>query len=157
MPDSGRLRPCDEVTMLYDLDKEIDRSRFKRRAEQLARERRTVELNDHRRRSLAQNSYLHLILGFFATETGYTLDWVKREYFKRLVNGDLFRTERDGAFGRVEDLRSSRELTPEQMTAAIEKFRNWSSETAGIYIPSPNEEEFLRQIEIELNRQYQYI
>lgn len=143
--------------MLYDLDKEIDRSRFKRRAEQLARERRTVELNDHRRRSVRQNSYLHLILGFFATETGYTLDYVKREYFKRLVNGELFRVEREGAFGRVEDLRSSRELTSEQMTAAIEKFRNWSSETAGIYIPSPNEEEFLRQIEIELNRQYQYI
>lgn len=143
--------------MLYDLNSELDRSRFERRAAELMAQRRTVELTDHRPRSIAQNSYLHLLLGYFATETGYTLDFVKREYFKRLVNPELFRVKREGSFGEVEDLRSSRELTTSEMTLAIERFRNWSSQEAGIYLPAPNEEDFLRDIEKELNRVKRYL
>lgn len=139
--------------MLYDLRKPLDKSRFERRAAQLAKSGEvTVELTERKNRTLAQNAYLHLILGFFAMETGYTRDFVKQEYFKRLVNPELFIEERDGKLGKAEVLRSSRELTTGEMTTAIERFRNWSSQEAGIYIPSPNEEEFLREVEIELNK-----
>jgi hypothetical protein len=42
------------------------------------------------------------------------------------------------------------------MTTAIERFRNWSSAVAGIYLPSANEQEFLihiRQI-VEENKEF---
>lgn len=143
--------------MLYDLDNEMDRIRFRRRAEELEGGRKVVELTDRSKRTSAQNAYLHLILGYFAMETGYTLDFVKREYFKRLVNGEMFRKEVEGRWGKVEDLRSSRDLSTEEMSAAIDRFRNWSSQEAGIYLPAPNEEDFLRDIEKELNRVKRYL
>jgi hypothetical protein len=57
---------------------------------------------------------------------------------------------------RVEFLRSTAELTTAEMTTAIERFRNWSSAVAGIYLPSANEQEFLihcKQI-IEENKEF---
>lgn len=143
--------------MLYDLKNPLDRSRFERRAAALMKAETTAELTERKQRSTHQNSYLHLILGYFALETGYTLDYVKREYFKKLVNRDFFVREIDGALGRVEDIRSSRDLTKEEMSAAIERFRNWSSAEAGIYLPGTEEEEFLKQVEIELNKQNNWI
>ncbi|MEG0188851.1 MAG: hypothetical protein RR447_10895 [Algoriella sp.] len=39
---------------------------------------------------------------------------------------------------------------PVERQKAIEKFRDYSSVEAGIYLPSPDEKDFLLQIEIEL-------
>ena len=87
----------------------------------------------------------------FAMETGNTLEFVKREYFKRLVNPDLFVEHRyDKYLGEIEVLRSSRDLDTGDMTTAIERFRNWSASEADIYLPAPNEQEFLDSIEREM-------
>ena len=145
--------------MIYDLTNILDRERFQRRVKALLKEGGKVELTAHKgRRTLPQNAYLHLILGWFALETGNTLEFVKQEYFKRYINSELFsQTIEDKYLGKVEVLRSSKNLTTAEMTTAIERFRNWSASEAEIYLPSPNEQAFLDAIEIEMIRKKEFI
>lgn len=145
--------------MVYDLDNILDRERFKRRAAALVDEGGRVELTARKgKRTLSQNAYLHLILGWFAIETGNRIDFVKEKYFKMLVNSEIFaRYAEDKYLGKVEVLRSSRELTTAEMTTAIDRFRNWSSAEAGIYLPSPNEKAFLDAIDTEINRHREHL
>jgi hypothetical protein len=145
--------------MLYDLSKALDRERFKVRSNTLYKQGKTVELTvKHPKRSLPQNAYLHAVLSWFAIETGNTVEYVKQEYFKRLCNPDLFLSWRNDRFiGRVAVLRSSAELDTGQMTTAIERFRNWASQESGIYLPEPHEEDFMRTIQIEIERNKQYL
>lgn len=144
--------------MLYDLHNELHRNAFKARCNALYNKGGIVELTDRSRRTQAQNRYLHLILGWFAVEYGETVQYVKEEYFKRLVNADLFVTRRhDRWLGDVTVLRSTRELTTAEMSTAVDRFRDWSSREAGIYLPEANEEEMLRSMEVEVNRMSRYI
>lgn len=138
--------------MTYDLNNGYEREKFKRRVNALYERRAVVEFSEyHPRRTSAQNAYLHLLLGMFAMEAGNTLEFVKHEYFKRFVNRDLFVVHRNDRYiGEIEVLRSSRDLNTEEMTTAIERFRNWSASEAGIYLPAPNEREFLDSIEREM-------
>lgn len=145
--------------MTYDLTNILDKERFKRRCNQLYSAGEVVELTAKKmRRTIPQNKYLHLILGWFAIETGNTLGFVKQEYFKRLINPELFVVEIDDKYiGKAQILRSSRDLDTAEMTTAIERFRNWSSSEAGIYLPSPDEQAFLQAIEIEMLKNTEYI
>lgn len=145
--------------MIYDLDNILDRERFNRRVAALVKEGGRVELTARKgQRTLSQNAYLHLILGWFAIETGNRIDFVKEKYFKMLVNSEIFaRYAEDKYLGEVKVLRSSKELTTAEMTTAIDRFRNWSSAEAGIYLPSPNEKAFLDAIDTEINRHREHL
>lgn len=138
--------------MIYDLNIPIERERFKKRVNALFEHRKLVECTEYKpKRTSPQNRYLHLILGEFARQTGYTLEHIKVEYFKKLCNAELFvRHEHDKFAGDIEVIRSSRDLTTEEMTIAIDRFRNWSASEAEIYLPSPNEEGYLQEIERDL-------
>ena len=54
-------------------------------------------------------------------------------------------------------LRSSKELTTSEMTLSVDRFRNWSSSVAGIYLPSPNEEQMLLYARQELERNKEFL
>lgn len=141
--------------MLYDLSTDVGRSRFERKVKISLEKGALVEFVEKKPiASPPQKNYLHLILGYFALETGYSLDYVKRNYFKATCSPDIFVTEvNDGILGKkVKVLRSVNECTVEEMTTAIERFRNWSSEQAGIYLPEPHEDRFLNEIRFELNK-----
>lgn len=141
--------------MLYNLSTDLDRERFKCRCNALYKKGGIVELTERKpHRTLQQNRYLHLIIGWFAIEYGETLEFVKQEYFKRLCNKDVFcRRKVDPFRGDIEILRSTRDCDSGELTTAIERFRNWSSKECGIYLPSPDEREFLNDIEVRI-RQY---
>lgn len=145
--------------MIYNLSNDFDKQRFKTRCNALYKQGGVVDLTAKKeRRTIPQNAYLHLIIGWFAIETGNTLGFVKQEYFKRYINPDIFVVEiEDKHLGKVSVLRSSRDLTTAEMTTAIDRFRNWSSAEAGIYLPSPDEQAFLQSIEIEMLRQKEYL
>ena len=144
--------------MLYDLTNPLDRDRFKRRCNALFTKQGIVELTEKTQRSSQQNKYLHLLLGYLAMETGNELDYVKEIFYKRAANKELFVREKDDQIlGKVEYLRSSADLSKEEMTLSIDRFRNWSSQTAGIYLPTANEQEFLASIEYEMSRYKQWI
>ncbi len=88
-------------------------------------------------------------------QTGNTIEYVKREYFKRLCNPELFvRVEYDKLAKRdVEQLRSSRDLDTVDMTIAIERFRNWAASEAGIDLPDANDDKWIDFIEREMQHQ----
>lgn len=143
--------------MQYNLETPIDRERFLARCEYLLDKGSVVEMTERSFRSPNQNRYLHLCIGVVAMETGVTLEYAKSQYFKRLVNPDVFVVVKEDAFvGSVEALRSTTDLTKEEMSICLDKFKIWASSN-GIYIPNPGDESLLREIEIQMGRMKQYL
>ena len=143
--------------MQYNLATDLDQERFVNRANILLQRKAVIELTEKTFRSPNQNRYLHLLIGIVAMDTGVGLEYAKREYFKKLVNKDLFVIKKSDKFaGDIEDLRSSADLTIEEMTMAIDRFKRWGAEN-GFYMPSPGDEALLKQIEIEMGRMRMYL
>ena len=144
--------------MLYDLKSPLDRERFKRRCNALYKKEGIVELSEKTIRSNQSNKYLHTLLGFLAMETGNTLEYAKEVFYKMAANKDIFvRIKEDELLGKVEYLRSSATLSQEEFSTSIDRLRDWSSQVAGIYLPSPNEQEFLASIEVEMSKYSKWI
>ncbi len=126
--------------MLFDLSNDADRHKFHEYADKLNNSKARCELTEKKSRTLRQNAYLHVCLAYFASEFGHSLEEVKLDIFKRMCNPDLFKAVRTNSRGEnVEYLRSSASLDSEQLTVAIERFRNYSADIAGLYIPNPDE------------------
>lgn len=142
--------------MIYDLTDSHDEKRFSCRANKLIEKKRTVELKEITPRSLQQNNYLHLIIAAFAIETGYSVQCVKQNFFKMKCNENIFVQSVTGIFGTEIILRSSADLTKEEMTTAIDRFRNWSAQK-GYYLPEPDEKETLKKIAVEQSKIKQYL
>lgn len=145
--------------MIYDTSNPLDKANFMLRAKKLADSGKVIELTEKKpKRSLPQNKYLHVLLAYFGTQTGNTLDWVKQQYYKKLVNPDLFiREKEDKYLGNIKVLRSSADLDTSEFSLSVERFRNWASQEAGIYLPSSDEYIIIQQMEIEIERNKDYI
>lgn len=145
--------------MIYNTSNPLDKANFLLRAKKLAESGKVIELTEKKpRRSLPQNKYLHVLLAYFGTQTGNTLEWVKQQYYKKLVNPDLFiREKEDKYLGRIKVLRSSADLDTAEMSLSIERFRNWAAQEAGIYIPSADEAILIQQMEIEIERSKDFL
>lgn len=102
------------------------------------------------KRSLKQNSYLHLILGIFALETGYTLQESKTLY--KRVNAHLYSYEKNNQ----QFLRSSTELSEPEMSRSIEIFRAYASEH-DINLPLPNDDVALMYWQNEIEKRGKYV
>lgn len=143
---------------LYNLKSPYDRQKFKEACNRMVLNSEYVELKKKStQRSLAQNSYLHCLLGYFGSEFGLTIEEVKFDIFKRTCNLDIFQRERVNKRGqRIKYIRSSTELDKAEMTTAIERFRNYSSAQCGLYLPAPHEGEmlFFAQQQIEKNKEF---
>lgn len=145
--------------MIYDTSNPLDKANFLLRAKKLAESGKVIELTEKKpRRSLPQNMYLHVLLAYFGTQTGNTLEWVKQQYYKKLVNPDLFiREKEDKYLGKIKVLRSSADLDTSEFSLSIERFRNWASQEAGIYLPSADEYIIIQQMEIEIERNKEFL
>jgi histone deacetylase complex regulatory component SIN3 len=145
--------------MILDLSKDFDREKFRTYTEYLLKRGCVAEVKERKKqRSLAQNRYLHLILGYFASEFGYDLESVKYDIFKRAVNKDIFERPRTNKRGiSVTYVRSSSDLDTGELSTAIERFRNWSAMEAGLYIPSANEDEALLEAEKQVEMYTKYL
>ena len=143
--------------MTYDLSNIRQLDQFHYRTLNLIEKGAKVELRELTGRSKAQNSYLHLVLGVVAMDTGNTLAFTKDVYFKKLVNPDVFCVMKDDRImGKVQVLRSSRDLTIEEMSMCIDRFKRWAADN-GIYIPEPEDAERLKDIELEMGRMKYYL
>lgn len=146
--------------MFYDLSNELQAENFKKRCNALFRKKTIVDLTEKKpQRTRSQNAYLHAALGYFGLQLGYRMGEVKEWYFKDLCNPDLFvRMVEDRITGEMrKTLRSSSDLDTAEMTTAIERFRNWAADVAGVYIPSPEEHRLVEQMEIEVQRAKLYL
>lgn len=143
--------------MIYNLSMPLDRERFAARANAQLQKGSVVELTEKTLRTQRQNNYLHLLLGVIAMDVGVRLNVAKESYFKRLINADIFvRKVQDKFLGEREEIKSSRDLSIEEMNIAIDRLRKWGAEN-GYYLPSPEDESRLRDIEIEMGRMRQYL
>lgn len=145
--------------MWFNLKNVFELEKFREKVTELENKCAMVELKEKRGRSLNQNAYLHLLLSAFALQYGYTLDEVKTCYFKRIVNRDLFvRKKHDDLLGTDREyVISTAKLTKEELSEAIERFRNWASNVAGIYIPSSEEYIALLHIQHEVSNNQRYL
>lgn len=102
------------------------------------------------KRTLNQNSYLHLIIGAFAEHFGYTLAEGKEVY--KDINKDIYYYKKKQRFFK----RSSADLTVEEMAKSIDRFREAS---AGQDFPLPlaTDQKWLREIENEIERSKHYL
>ena len=133
--------------MNYDLSNPIELKTATARFDFLFAKQKRISLTEKRKkRTFRQNRYLHLLLGWFAVETGYTL--AEAKYIYKLQSKEIFVYSKKG----INFIRSSADLDTKKMTISIERFRNYSSTTAGIYLPEANETDFLNMIETELEK-----
>ena len=145
--------------MIYNLKNEFQLLNFKSKCEYYINKGVIVELKlKPESKTYPQLKYMHILLRYVACETGYDEDYIERNYFKIAANKDIFVQEiADRYTNKVcIALRSCATLTKEEMTTAIERFRNWASMTVGIYLPEPYEGQMLAEVEsmIEKNKEY---
>lgn len=145
--------------MIYDLSNESHRKKFSEQARTLLADEAVIEIKKKSfTRSLSQNAFLHLLLGYFATQYGCSRDEAKVDYYKRTCNRDLFERSRSNRFGaNVTYLRSSRDLTKEEMSLSIDRFRDWASANAGIYLPSADDHRMIVFAMSEVDRAKEYL
>lgn len=136
--------------MKYNLADPKDVVAARSRITYLVKKQAIIEVKEQRRgRSLAQNSYLHLLLGLFALETGYKLEEAKVIYKRH--NKDIYVYRR----GKEAFLKSSADLSVEDMTLSIDRFRHFAAEQ-GIDLPAAMTPEEMMSLEnlMEKNRRY---
>ena len=145
--------------MIFNLNNEYEIPKYKEYVNKLYEQKAIVEVKKKLpNRSTQQNRYFYLILSWFACETGYSVDEIKVDIFKRNCNKEIFERYRENKHGeKIKYLRSSSDLDTLEMTTAIDRFRNYASAQAGIYLPSPNESQFLTYIEQEIERNKEFI
>jgi hypothetical protein len=139
--------------MTYDLSNEYEVRKVLLRLNALIKKGVLVELKEQRPlRTLSQNNYLHLLLQVFAMEYGCSLDVAKVDYYKRLCNQDLFEVEKVNKQGEVvKDLRSSADLTTEEMAQSIDRFKRFAAE-GGIYLSDADRLHDLQRAKIAVER-----
>lgn len=145
--------------MIYDLKNPYEKEQFKNHYKKcLDNEYVVVLTRKFPKRTLKQNNYLHLLLSYFAAESGYSFDEAKVEYFKKTCNPDIFYREKVNKRGKlVRYLRSSSELKVDEMSLAIHRFRLWSEYEGGIYLPSAEDGEFIIHCEKEVERNKEFL
>lgn len=145
--------------MKYDGSNPLQAEQARMKLDKFIRDGKIFELTEKKpRRSLQANKYLHVILAYFASQIGETTEYVKQKYYKALVNPQTFIREREDRFlGKVRYLRSSADLDSAEFTMTIDRFRNWASMEAGIYIPSPDEDRLIQLMEIETERNNRFV
>ena len=158
--------------MIYDLTNPLHRKQFVKRANNMLKRHCTnAVLTDESKRTYNQNSYLHVLIRLMALNTGVKESYAKEIYFKQLANPHLFIKEYDDPVtgNKITALRSSSELTVEEMSIAINNFRHWAEDN-GFYLPdatfdederavfaSAADEQAFKQAEIETARASIYI
>lgn len=144
--------------MIYNPEKQIDVSRAIEKIKHLISNKKVFELKEKRkRRSISQNSYLHLLFGWFALETGYTAEEVKQDIFKKIVNPTTFYEGEFGELIKIERWRSTSSLDTAEMTLCINRFRDYASKEAGIYLPEPTDLVLMQEMEIQINNNQNYL
>lgn len=137
--------------MILNLKNDIDIRKAKDRLEWLIKHEKKIELKEIKgRRSLSQNSYLHLLIAYYATEQGHTLKDAKL-YYKSLSK-DIYIDEKFDMFY----IKSSSDLTTLEMTITIDRFKEEAKEQ-GVTLPDADEKEFLEHCQNQIDQNQYYL
>lgn len=144
--------------MKYDGSNPLHVQQARAKLEKLIKEQKVFELTEKKpQRSLNQNKYLWLLIGYWATQTGYTKD--EAEFIYKEVNKDIYFVEKEIAGIKAIYVRHTYELDTKEMSLSVEKWRNWSvmNDVFPVYLPAPNEEALLQLAQIEIDRMSKYL
>lgn len=137
--------------MIYNLADPTELKACRNRVSYLARKKRRVTVTEKQpNRSLSQNSYLHLLIAAFGAHFGYTLEESKLVY--KQVNSAVYYYKKKGRTF----IRSSADLKKDEMARTIDHFMEKSKE-AGYALPLATDQEWLMQIENEIERNRHYL
>jgi len=140
--------------MKFNLSRKIDQDKAKDFLNQYIEKKIFIEIKDLTSGSNEQNRYFHLLCGIFGLNYGETVEYVKQQIVKRVICPDIFKKElvslKTGEI--IIEFRSWSEINKKDRTSVIERFRNSASKDYEIYLPSANEDEFLKFAEIEIEK-----
>lgn len=116
-------------------------------------------IQKHPNRTLNQNSYLHLLLQTCALEAGDSLEYFKEYIFKGYINKDLFEKEyfNEKRNKTRKYLRSSGELTIDEMKIAIDRLIKFASIHLSLVLPEANQKEKLIKIENYIEKNIKWL
>lgn len=124
---------------------------------QIAEKKQIVEIKKFSpKRSINQNSYLHVLLGAFGAHFGWTMEEAKGVYKRLPGNKEVYIEHFDDRGVQFEYERSSAALTKEEMTKTIDTLRTWSKKM-GYPLPSADEKEWLMRLENEVEKASFYL
>lgn len=106
------------------------------------------------KRSKRQNRYLHVLIRAFGMHFGY--DEEEAKYVYKIINASLYAYKKTALGEEQVFMKSSAALTSEEMAKSIDTFRNVSAEM-GYPLPPPTDDEWLREIENEIERSKYYL
>ena len=107
--------------------------------------------NKKQQRTTQQNKYYWLILRYFGLQYGCTKTEAEY-YFKQICNPDTFcRKKKDKEDRIIYIVRSTSQLTKQEMISAINNFSVWCSQRQ-IELPRPEDKEMLRYAEQQVER-----
>lgn len=139
---------------------QFDQQRARLRLEQLIKLNKAFELKAMAEsKTPSQNAYFHLLIGWYALELGYTIEYVKQVIVKEVICPQIFVVERTsrktGEF--YNDKRSTVELSVQELTNVINRFRTFASIEHNIYLPEPSDLAAMTEIRIEIDRNKEYL
>ena len=146
--------------MKFKLENTFGQTSAKKFLDKLIEDKKFIEIKEITAGTEEQNRYFHLIVGWFAFEYGELAEYVKQIMIKQDLCAEIFRVEFKNEKLNGEKYcyyQSWSDLTKIERTTVIDKFRNYASKEANIYLPSPNEKDLLESLEIELDRNKQWI
>lgn len=138
--------------MIFNTSIESETNQAIERFNWLIKNEKVIELKEKKKkRSISQNSYMHLLFGWFGLHFGYTLEEVKQKIFKEQINPDIFYLGEKQGIVNISEWQSTAALNTGEMTLAIDRFRDFSAQH-GCYLPEPKDLKALNQIENELKK-----
>lgn len=146
--------------MIYNGANEFDQERARARLESLIVKGKRFEIiQKNEKISIPFNGYLHLCLSWFALEVGEKVDYIKQEVFKKQINPEIFETERvNPRTGEIRtEWKSIKDVTPEELSLSLERFKIYAAQEAGIVIPDAEKRSFLNHIENEISKNKQWL
>lgn len=138
--------------MIYNTSIEIQKQRAIKHFKTLIKVGAVISICEDKPVSTNQIKYLLLSLALFGFEVGYSIEEVKQNIYKKLVNPNIF-------YYKVYDAekkkyrhcyKSIKQLNSLELTKSIDKFRDFASMELNIYLPRPEEKEKLKEVNIML-------
>ena len=145
--------------MLYNLKSKTEQDRYKAAVIKAVKAEAMVDMKTKQKGTINQNNYFHLICAYFGLQYGEKTEYIKRVFVKLTVCRDIFVTEyANRKTGELrEDLKSWKDINKEERTLVISRFLDWSAKEMKIRLPEPEDKLYIREIQVELDRNKQYL
>lgn len=146
--------------MRYNLGNENELKEAREYLTKLLSQKAIVEItHKHPRRSLNQNNYLHLLLSYCALHCALTLEEFKLGIFKAIINKDLFMSRENNEKLNLEytKVRSSADLTTDEMSIAVDILKKFASENMDLILPDAGEYDKLNRISNSIERNKKWL